>query len=133
MRDMHRKGSIVTAAQPGTRSRRSRDSAFEETDYRDAIRMQARDARETARALRAQAQDSRQRARRAIDEARALSYLCALRTGALVGRCAWCERYRRIGGDWLTVTRSRMLEAVDVTHGICEDCISALRERGQSS
>lgn len=129
---MHRKGSMVSVAQAGTRSRRSREPAFEETDYRETIRIQARDARETARALRAQAQDSRQRARHVIDEARALSCVCALRTGALVGRCAWCERYR-IGGDWLTVTRSRMLEAVDVTHGICEDCISALRERGQSS
>lgn len=56
---MHRKGSMVSVAQAGTRSRRSRESAFEETDYWDTIRMQARDARETGRALCAQAQDSR--------------------------------------------------------------------------
>lgn len=129
---MHGKGSMVTAFKPGAGLRRGRELVFDETDYRDTVRMQAQDARETARALRSDVLESRRRAQQAIADARALSYVCALPAGTFVGRCAWCERYR-VGDEWLAVTRSQAFGRAEVTHSICEDCIAGLRETGVSS
>ena len=51
--------------------------------------------------------------------------------GLLRSRCAWCGRYR-IGNTWVKVERNAMLEMAETTHGICEDCVTALREAGLS-
>ena len=107
------------------------DLGFEEADYWDTIRMEARDARETAYAARMRARDTRERAQQAVADARALAYMCMLGADAFVGRCAWCGRYR-IDGEWLPVSRTRFMQRRRVTHSICEDCTTGLREDGQS-
>ncbi|HKU56919.1 MAG TPA: hypothetical protein VJP41_07850 [Gaiellaceae bacterium] len=46
-------------------------------------------------------------------------------------RCAWCGRYR-IGEGWMLLDELPSFAAVvDVTHGICEDCVP-LRASGMS-
>ena len=48
---------------------------------------------------------------------------------AMPSRCAWCGRYR-VGDEWLTVERPAA--GARVSHGICPDCVEALRNTGQS-
>jgi hypothetical protein len=55
-----------------------------------------------------------------------------LGTGALIGRCAWCGRYRTTDGRWVTVKPQLTIDMADTTHGICEDCVTALRAAGLS-
>jgi hypothetical protein len=83
--------------------------------------------------------DISQRAERAIEQARqtvARSEVIAAamtvnrdRDGLLV-RCAWCDRYS-LAGEWMPVEElprvwgvGRKLQAEQVTHSICPDCMS---------
>jgi hypothetical protein len=53
-----------------------------------------------------------------------------LREGSLTSRCAWCGRYR-VGEDrWVRVGPNVVVDMADTTHGICEDCVDALRAAG---
>jgi len=52
--------------------------------------------------------------------------------GGLTTRCAWCGRYR-IDERWLVVERvPAFAERRGVSHGICDDCIAALKGAGLS-
>lgn len=51
-------------------------------------------------------------------------------SGELTCVCAWCQRVRTRGGSWLTVQQFLPLcldGAIELTHGICEACLPALR------
>lgn len=51
---------------------------------------------------------------------------------ALPRRCAWCLRFL-IHGRWMPGRRvADEAVAPIATHTICDDCIAALREKGQS-
>jgi hypothetical protein len=52
------------------------------------------------------------------------------REAKMTTRCAWCSRYR-FGEQWVLVEEPSAT-AADVTHGICEDCMAALRASGMS-
>jgi hypothetical protein len=57
----------------------------------------------------------------------------ALREGRLTARCAWCGRYR-VGGEWVLVEAMPALATfAAATHGICEECLEALRAAGLSA
>lgn len=79
------------------------------------------------------------RAQKAVDAAAEVvahsqvlaSVSSALRDGTLTSRCAWCGRYR-IAERWVVVGRGDMIERTHTTHGICEDCVAALRDAGLS-
>lgn len=61
-----------------------------------------------------------------------MGVLIAVRESRMTARCAWCGRYR-IGEGWMLLDELPSFAAVvDVTHGICEDCIAALRASGMS-
>jgi hypothetical protein len=47
----------------------------------------------------------------------------------VIRRCAWCGRYLTPDG-W--VADIDVAEDEFVTHGICPDCLDALREAGES-
>jgi hypothetical protein len=54
------------------------------------------------------------------------------REAKMVTRCAWCSRYR-FGDRWVVVEEAPAFTGFqDVTHGICEDCVAALRASGMS-
>ena len=55
-----------------------------------------------------------------------------LRVTGLTSRCAWCGRYR-IGERWRVIEESPLILPNRTTHGICDDCIEALREAGMSA
>lgn len=56
----------------------------------------------------------------------------ALREPGMTTRCAWCARYR-LGERWVLVGElPPFAVAAEVTHGICEDCVRALRASGMS-
>lgn len=56
-----------------------------------------------------------------------------LREGALSARCAWCGRYR-VGDSWLPAGEIPEAAAgARVSHGICPDCVAALRDAGKSA
>ena len=56
----------------------------------------------------------------------------ALRASGLTTRCAWCSRYR-VDGHWVLVEPPPDFgETTVMTHGICEDCVAALRAAGMS-
>jgi hypothetical protein len=56
-----------------------------------------------------------------------------LREGAMSARCAWCGRYR-VGELWLPARElSAVTTAAPVSHGICPDCVAALRDAGKSA
>ena len=110
---------MVTASQPRTGDRHVRELGDEETCDSDVLPAEAQDAREVAQQIKA--------------EARAVTQVSmALHDGAFISRCAWCGRYR-IGDDWMTVSRSRVIHQSRTTHGICEDCMAALRGAGHSA
>jgi hypothetical protein len=48
--------------------------------------------------------------------------------GALLTRCAWCDRYL-VEGEWLPAPA---VTPIRLTHGICPDCAAQLKEQGQS-
>jgi len=56
-----------------------------------------------------------------------------LREGALTCRCAWCGRYRIGEARWVRVEPSAHAAIAQTTHGICDDCITILRESGLSA
>jgi hypothetical protein len=39
--------------------------------------------------------------------------------------CAWCDRIRTAGGDW--VERETDPGAAEATHGICPDCLAEVQ------
>jgi hypothetical protein len=49
----------------------------------------------------------------------------------LTTRCAWCGRYR-IDDRWLVVERVPVFAERRASHGICDDCIAALKGAGLS-
>jgi hypothetical protein len=49
----------------------------------------------------------------------------------LVLKCAWCGRYR-IGDDWLDLGVDDAPDPDRATHGICSDCLRALRMNGET-
>lgn len=54
------------------------------------------------------------------------------REAKMTTRCAWCSRYR-FGEQWVLVEeRPAFTDSADVTHGICEECMAALRAAGMS-
>jgi hypothetical protein len=56
-----------------------------------------------------------------------------LREGAMSARCAWCGRYR-VGELWLPAhAMPAAATAAPVSHGICPDCVAALRDAGKSA
>lgn len=56
-----------------------------------------------------------------------------LREGEMSARCAWCGRYR-VGERWLSPDDlPDVAAATPVSHGICPDCIAALRDTGKSA
>ena len=55
-----------------------------------------------------------------------------VRESGLVTRCAWCGRFRD-GGRWVVVDPAQAsVEQAEITHGICGDCVEALRAAGMS-
>lgn len=54
-----------------------------------------------------------------------------IREGTLTSRCAWCGRYR-IEERWVMIEPGGLIDAAETTHGICEDCVNALRTSGLS-
>lgn len=56
----------------------------------------------------------------------------AVASGRLTARCAWCGRYE-LGGRWV-VAEHRVFAGggIGASHGICPDCLRALRESGLS-
>jgi hypothetical protein len=56
------------------------------------------------------------------------------REGAMSARCAWCGRYR-VGERWLAVGElpAAAKAKAPVSHGICPDCVAALRDAGKSA
>lgn len=55
-----------------------------------------------------------------------------VRESGLVTRCAWCGRFRD-GGRWVVVDPVQApVEQAEITHGICSDCVEALRAAGMS-
>jgi hypothetical protein len=80
------------------------------------------------------------RAEAAIDaaehiRAQALVFVGAsasLREGRMTPRCAWCSRYR-FEDEWFLVEDAPgFTDFPNVTHGICPDCVNALRASGMS-
>jgi hypothetical protein len=57
-----------------------------------------------------------------------------LREGAMSARCAWCGRYR-VGESWLPTgaVPEEATAGERVSHGICPDCVEALRDAGKSA
>jgi hypothetical protein len=55
-----------------------------------------------------------------------------LRETGLAARCAWCGRYR-VGDRWLPLGEVPEHTGADVSHGICPDCVAALRNTGKSA
>lgn len=54
------------------------------------------------------------------------------RESRMTARCAWCGRFR-IGERWLVVESMPVFaDHAQITHGICEDCVEALRSAGMS-
>lgn len=49
-------------------------------------------------------------------------------------RCAWCGRYR-VGESWLPTgaVPEEATAGERVSHGICPDCVEALRDAGKSA
>lgn len=84
-------------------------------------------------------EDLLERAQRAVDAATEIlatsQVLTTLsvdrRHGTLTSRCAWCGRYR-IEGTWVKVGPGVAINGAETTHGICEDCVAALRGAGLS-
>lgn len=54
-----------------------------------------------------------------------------LRGTGFTTRCAWCGRYR-VGDRWVAVKDVPSIKESSTTHGICEDCMAALRDAGLS-
>jgi hypothetical protein len=55
------------------------------------------------------------------------------REDAMSARCAWCGRYR-VGERWLPAGElPEGVVAASVSHGICPDCVAALRDAGKSA
>ena len=54
-----------------------------------------------------------------------------LRDTGLTTRCAWCGRYR-LADRWVRLRPTGFVFDRKTSHGICDDCINALREAGLS-
>ena len=62
----------------------------------------------------------------------AINLTLLARESGLVTRCAWCGRFRD-GGRWVVVDPAQAsVEQAEITHGICGDCVEALRAAGMS-
>jgi hypothetical protein len=48
----------------------------------------------------------------------------------MTARCAWCGRFR-LGEQWFPLGEPGEATA-PVSHGICPDCVAALRDAGKS-
>jgi hypothetical protein len=84
-------------------------------------------------ALLARARQATDAAARIVEDSEVLVEVSEkLREGMLVGRCAWCSRYR-LAGRWVVVERMpKSAVFTSATHTICDDCLQALRETGMS-
>jgi hypothetical protein len=82
-------------------------------------------------ALLTRAQEAVDAAAAIVAESEVMAQLAAVRRGkGLMSRCAWCSRFR-VEGRWVVVEPWPGLEN-RTSHGICEDCVAALREVGMS-
>lgn len=115
----------------GTRHRRAPE--VQDGDGRlETVRELAQDARRTAAALRLEAQAACASARSIVADSLVITHVSmGLRSGALIGRCAWCGRHR-IGDRWMYANRSHLVRESRTTHSICDGCVVALRELGYS-
>lgn len=83
-------------------------------------------------ALLKRAQDAVDAAGEIVAHSHVLTYLSEeLRETGLTTRCAWCGRYK-IEEGWALIEQSRMVREERTSHGICEDCVTALRNNGLS-
>jgi hypothetical protein len=55
-----------------------------------------------------------------------------LREAELTSRCAWCGRYH-LADRWVILRLALRVREQQTTHGICPDCLGALREAGLSA
>jgi hypothetical protein len=53
------------------------------------------------------------------------------REAELTTRCAWCSRYH-LAGKWVILRPTLRVGEDMTTHGICPDCVIALRDAGVS-
>jgi hypothetical protein len=92
-----------------------------------------REAEDVEATLLARAEQAIESARQLCEESEVmLGASHTLREGGLATRCAWCGRYR-IEDRWLVVERvPAFAERAGVSHGICDDCIAALKGAGLS-
>jgi hypothetical protein len=83
-------------------------------------------------ALLKRAQEAIDAAREIVADPEVLAQVSILRAGTgLIGRCAWCGRYR-VGDRWLVVEPKPQDLENKTSHGICEDCEANLRRVGMS-
>jgi hypothetical protein len=113
-------------------NRYSRAPGVEGNGRGETLRELAQDARATAAALRREARLACDSARAIVADSLVITHVSrGFRTGAYTQRCAWCGRYR-IDERWMLVGRPRHIHESRTRHGICDDCLVALREVGQS-
>ena len=92
----------------------------------------AREPNEVEAALLRRAQEAVDAAARIRAHSEVLVVASAvLRESGMASRCAWCGRFR-FAERWVVVALPVFAERVEVTHGICEDCVGALRAAGMS-
>jgi hypothetical protein len=80
-----------------------------------------------------------ERAQKAVDAAaeiaaqsQVIAHVAAARRGSgLMSRCAWCGRYR-VDDRWVRVEPKPEFLEDRTSHGICTECIAALRGAGLS-
>jgi hypothetical protein len=83
-------------------------------------------------ALLKRAQDAVEAAEEIVAHSQVLVHVTEdLRELGLTTRCAWCGRYR-VEGRWVVLAASPLITASHTSHGICEDCVEALRSAGLS-
>jgi hypothetical protein len=62
------------------------------------------------------------------------SFGVAMHDSVWVTECAWCERMRSNAGDWHTLSPAvRAAMRVELTHGICPQCVYAALARADEA
>ena len=80
------------------------------------------------------AQDAIDAAARVLDDSEVMVASSALlRAEGMPTRCAWCGRYN-VAGRWVIVEEMpEFIAFAAATHGICDECLEALRATGMSA